>query len=156
MQRQKQRILYVDDDPDGCELMKVWLRSDNIPYDVTAVTTAEDANFLIAQFHFDLYVMDYCLPDMSGPQLCRMIRNADKTTPVLIFSALARPIDREMAINAGASSYLVKPDDFELLRPTIRQLLARRTDSSSRESGTDEGREALYEVMPRRPNFKFT
>ncbi len=70
----RHRILYVDDDQDNCRMMKAWLSNRNYRYDVSAVCSAEDAISLIADTRFDLHILDYCLPMMSGAELCRFIR----------------------------------------------------------------------------------
>ena len=125
MSAERKSILYVDDDADTCLMMKAWLGAGSHSYDITAVTSAEDAVSVISGQNFDLYVLDYCLPAMSGPELCSIIRKTDSSTPVVIYSALTRPVDREVAMNAGASLYLVKPDDIDVLRSTIRKLLGK-------------------------------
>ncbi len=58
-----------------------------------------------------------------APPLCRHIRQMDKTTPILFFSAMARPADQNVAIAAGASEYLVKPDDLDRLPGMVKSLL---------------------------------
>jgi CheY-like chemotaxis protein len=134
MDAEQKRILYVDDDTDTCLMMKAWLGSGSNSYNITAVTSAEEASKLIAGQHFDLYVLDYCLPAMSGPELCRLIRKSDTTTPVVVYSALTRPVDREKAMDSGASLYLVKPDEIDTLRSTIRRLLGSGTYISQQPS----------------------
>ena len=124
------RILYVDDDPDSCELMSVWLTADGTEYDVTVVSTAQDANMLIADAGFDLYILDYCLPELSGAELCRAIREIDVDVPVIVYSAIARPVDRETASEAGVDLYLVKPDDLDRLKPAISHLLRKKFNNS--------------------------
>ncbi len=124
------RILYVDDDPDSCELMSVWLTADGSQYDVTVVSTAQRANSLISDGGFDLYILDYCLPELSGAELCRAIRKIDTEVPVIVYSAIARPIDRETASEAGVDLYLVKPDDLDRLKPAIRHLLGEKVNNS--------------------------
>ena len=59
--------------------------------------------------HFDLYLLDSWLPDGSGLDLCRQIREFDKVTPILFYSAAAYEIDRHLAMKCGAQAYLIKP-----------------------------------------------
>ncbi|MEO7674593.1 MAG: response regulator [Pyrinomonadaceae bacterium] len=119
----RKRILYVDDDPDSCDLMCVWLTAGSDSYDVTVASTANQARKLIAEGGFDLYLLDYCLPEVSGADLCHTIRQGCDNVPIIVYSALSRPIDRESAWEAGADLYLVKPDDLDDLKPAIRRLL---------------------------------
>jgi DNA-binding response OmpR family regulator len=55
--------------------------------------------------------------------LCRQIRLFDSNTPVIFYSALSRDSDLAAAANAGAQAYLIKPNDFEQIEPTIRRLV---------------------------------
>ena len=126
MFEERKRILYVDDDPEGSELVKSAFRSEDVSGNLTAATSVEDALVVIARTNFDLFVFDHCLLSLTGAQLCRVVRGLHPQTPILVYSALARPIDREMAKKAGANEYLVKPDDFEMLVPTMRRMLANK------------------------------
>lgn len=120
------RILYVDDDQDGCDMMSILLR-DCFNYSVTAAIDGREARDLIRTQDFDLFLLDYCLPDITGVDLCQTIRELDADVPIVIYSALDRDIDREKAMAAGASKYLIKPDQLDSLRAEIDALLLRST-----------------------------
>ena len=117
------RILCADDDNDWCELLTLMLRQADDRYQVVSVSTVQKALVLIENLSFDLYILDYALPDGTGTELCRKIRQNDSDTPVMFYSAMAREIDRQMAMEAGANEYLVKPNDLERLTGTIKRLL---------------------------------
>jgi len=117
------RILYVDDDTDSCLLMGLLIQQYNEDYGVIAVRTVQKALDLMSDLTFDLYILDYRMPEMSGVEFCRLIRQTDSETPIMIYSAMSREIDREDALNAGATAYLVKPNDFDRLNETVEQLL---------------------------------
>jgi CheY-like chemotaxis protein len=119
-------ILFIDDDEDSCELMSVMLSYADADYKVTSVLTAFEALNLIAQKSFDLLVVDYKLPEMSGVELCRRIRSTDRQTPILFFTGMASSNDRNIALAAGATSYLVKPNDLDKFTDTVKQLLNER------------------------------
>lgn len=85
------QILYVDDDIDSCEIISLLLHHADENYSVTTVTTAEEALNLLDSQSFDLYILDVWLPKMTGVKLCRRIRQSEPDTPVLFFSAMARP-----------------------------------------------------------------
>ena len=116
------RVLYVDDDVDGCELMTFWLRNGR-DYEVTTVTQAEAALSLIEKHRFDVYLLDFCLPETTGVAMCRKIREAAPNAPIIIYSALSRDIDRQEALAAGANAYLVKPNNLDEVRSEIRKHL---------------------------------
>ena len=117
------RILCVEDDYDSGQLVQFLLSRENESYEVTVASTVLEAEKLISQCSFDLYILDYCLPSKSGVHLCRWIRETDIKTPILFYSAMGRRVDRETAIKAGADDYLVKPKDFEELAKRTGQLL---------------------------------
>ncbi len=119
-------ILCVDGDTDSRELIEHILNYKEKEYILTTVSTPCEAIDLIKIHSFDLYIFDYQLPEMSGVELCRHIRLTDRKTPVLFFTAKAYPDDRETAMQAGASDYLVKPNDLERFKETIKQLLGKR------------------------------
>jgi two-component system, OmpR family, manganese sensing response regulator len=121
--RSNPRILYVDDDRDSCEFMGLLLEQDGGNYEVIAVSDAEKAADLIGDLSFDLYILDYRLPGLSGVDLCRLIRTNGISAPVMFFTAAANAPARVEAISAGANAYLVKPNDLHNLPPTVRMLL---------------------------------
>lgn len=119
------RILYVDDNKDSCEMVSAMLPLySDWKYSVTAVETADAAVCLMEKRAFDIYILDYALPDISGVELCERIRETDADTPILFFTGKAQEADRKKAINAGASEYLVKPNDLIRLTETVKQLLS--------------------------------
>jgi len=117
------RILYVDDDPDSLEVMQIWLRHDDDRYAVTAVPAASDALKMIEKERFDLFILDYRMPEVDGADLCYMIKKSQPHTPVMIYSANAREDERAEGLRAGADEFLIKPNDFDKLVPTVRRLL---------------------------------
>lgn len=120
------RILYVDDNQDSSDLASLMLYHSDNTYSVTAISNAEEALSAMENQMFDLYILDYALPKMSGVELCRKIRHKDKQTPIMFFTAMARDADRESGLAAGANEYLVKPDDLENLTETVKRLLKRK------------------------------
>ena len=118
------RILYVDDDSDGCEMMSLWLKQHS--YCVLTAADGKAAKDLIQRRRFDLYILDYCLPDMTAVDLCNHIRSISAMVPILIYSALSRQVDHRDALSAGATKYLCKPNDLDRIVPEIRRLLGKR------------------------------
>ena len=108
------RVLYVDDDEDSREMLCVLLGSSRI--EVKAVSTAAQALSFIQREHFDLYLLDAWLPDLDGFELCRRLRRLLPHTPILFFSGAAYETDKQRAIEAGANTYVIKPDLSGLLK----------------------------------------
>ncbi|HJS24614.1 MAG TPA: response regulator [Pyrinomonadaceae bacterium] len=101
------RVLYVEDHEDTRELVTLVL--EQRCFEVVTGSTIESGIALAASQQFDLYLLDSWLPDGSGLDLCRRIREFDKATPILFYSAAAYEIDRDLAMRCGAQAYLVKP-----------------------------------------------
>ncbi len=101
------RVLYIEDHEDTRELVTLVLEQKS--YEVVTGSTIKNGVDLAASQDFDLYLLDSWLPDGSGLDLCRQIREFDKKTPIVFYSAAAYEIDRAEALNSGAQAYLVKP-----------------------------------------------
>lgn len=114
------RILCVDDNEDTCEMLTTMLGFAGL--ESVAANTAAEALRLMESEQFSLYVIDGQMPDLGGLSFCEEIRRVDKTTPIVFFTGKALDADREAALLAGASAYVVKPDAGELI-PTVSRLL---------------------------------
>jgi CheY-like chemotaxis protein len=117
------QILYVEDNQDSCEMVGLMLSHADDNYSITSVSTADKALALIESQPFDLYILDYALPEITGVELCRKIRESNKKVPILFFTAMARDTDREQAISAGADEFLIKPNDLDNLPKTVKRFL---------------------------------
>jgi len=113
------RVLCVEDHADTCELLRCLLSE----YQVLTVSTLAEALQVTQSEPVDLYVLDCCLPDGTGMELCQRVRASDPHTPILFCSADAREAARQQGLAAGAQAYLIKPCDPEALRQTVEQLL---------------------------------
>lgn len=84
----------------------------------------------------DIIVLDLMLPDLSGTEICRRLRDAERTRdiPVVMCTAKGEEIDRVVGFEVGADDYVVKPFSVRELILRIRALL-RRVDSTRRVEG---------------------
>jgi len=115
------RILYIEDHEDTRELVTLLLAQKS--YEVITGSTIASGVALATAGNFDLYLLDSWLPDGSGLDLCQLIREFDKTTPILFFSAAAFAADHEMALKCGAQGYLVKPSPPSELCDVVGRLI---------------------------------
>jgi DNA-binding response OmpR family regulator len=124
----KPRILLTEDHADTRELVTLILEPD---YEVTSSASVLDALNLAKTCTFNLFIFDSRLPDGSGVDLCKQIRDFDPETPILFYSALAFEADKTSAFGVGAQAYLVKPVDVPELLFTVRELIAKSVKAGS-------------------------
>ena len=126
MESEKVKILIVEDEEDIRELMVFHLSKQNI-----IVDSAEDgkkAYDKLLENKYDLVVMDWMIPEVSGLDLISWIRKKDHIqykTPVLMVTAKSDPESIVQGLESGADDYMVKPFDFSVLRARIKNLLER-------------------------------
>ena len=115
------RVLYIEDHEDTRELVTLVLEQKS--YEVVTGSTIKSGVDLAGSQDFDLYLLDSWLPDGSGLDLCRQIREFDKATPIVFYSAAAYEIDRAEALDSGAQAYLVKPSQPSELCSLVTSLI---------------------------------
>ena len=115
------RVLYIEDHEDTRELVTLLLTQRS--YEVVSGATIESGIALAVAGDFDLYLLDSWLPDGSGLELCEKIRQFDKTTPILFYSAAAYASDHDMALKCGAQAYLIKPSQPSDLCRMVSELI---------------------------------
>jgi len=123
------RVLLVDDEPPLLELTKFFLeREPDVKVEVAP--SARGALDMMAKDGFDAVVSDYMMPDISGLELLKILRNQGNMTPFIIFTGRGREDVAIEALNSGADFYIQKGGDpraqFAELTNMIRQAVARR------------------------------
>jgi hypothetical protein len=114
------RLLVVDDHEDTCTGLKMILERRG--YDITVAYTADQATEKARQENFDLLISDIGLPDRSGYDLMKEMR--DRGVPGIALSGFGMEHDVNRARAAGFSEHLTKPINFERLEEVIQQLLS--------------------------------
>ena len=128
-------VLVVEDDEPVRSAVADGLRAGG--FTVAAVECAEDGRRHVARSRVDLVVLDIGLPDMSGLDLCRLLRADDELLPILILSARDAVTDRVAGLEAGADDYLVKP--FALAELLARLQALHRRSGLVDSLGTEHG-----------------
>lgn len=100
-------------------------------FEVAAVDTGEAGLSLARQNPYDLIVLDLQLPDMSGIDILRDLRDGDVHTPVLVLSGTANPDIKVRALKSGADDYLTKPFHRDELIARVRAVVRRAQSSVS-------------------------
>lgn len=114
-------VLYVEDDADTRELVSLILEREN--YRVVLAENAAEALLLAQVMCFDLYLLDNWMPEGSGVELCKRLRQFDAKTPIIFYSGAAYESDKHEAFASGAQAYLTKPCDNDVLTVTIARVL---------------------------------
>ncbi len=120
------RILCVDGDSNTLNWIKATLKDSKVDAVITYAKTGREAFTLLNKEDFDLCILEYALPDMTGVQLCSLMRQMGSKVPMLFFTAMNRSIDREKARAAGAADYLSKPDDMDMIVTAVIDQLTKR------------------------------
>lgn len=114
------RILLVEDDSEQLEPLQTALTEAG--HIVDGVDDGAMAQWLLSQKDYDLLILDWMLPEVSGVSLCRQYRQTGKTSPVLMLTAKDTTPDKITGLDAGADDYLVKPIDILELLARVRAL----------------------------------
>ncbi|MBW4650301.1 MAG: response regulator transcription factor [Kastovskya adunca ATA6-11-RM4] len=117
------KILLVEDDLAQLEPIQAALSQ--VGHVVDGVDDGDMALWLLSQKEYDLLILDWMLPKISGLNVCRQYRQAGKTAPVLMLTAKDTTADKVTGLDAGADDYLVKPTDIIELLARVRALSRR-------------------------------
>jgi DNA-binding response OmpR family regulator len=121
------RLLLVEDDSMLVRLVRRVLAPPD--YDLEVAGSAEEARQLLGGTPFDALLLDVELPDQSGLELLRGIRDGGDRTPVLILTGRDTDDDVVRGLDAGADDYLVKPVSAPVLKARLRAAWRRTVDT---------------------------
>ncbi|MEZ0540344.1 response regulator [Fibrella arboris] len=117
------KILIIEDEVKTVQSIRQGLEEHQWEVDVAYDGTM---GFRLAtQSEYALIISDIILPGMNGLDLCRKLRDANVTTPILMLTALGTTDDKIVGLDAGADDYLVKPFEFRELMARVRALTRR-------------------------------
>ena len=119
-------ILVVEDEAKLAQFIKMELE-----FEQYQVTHAEDGFSGLAaarEIKPDLILLDWMLPGISGPEICRRLRQTGDKVPIILLTAKDEVSDRVAGLDAGADDYVIKPFSIEELLARIRANLRRETE----------------------------
>lgn len=117
------RILIVEDEPGLRLTLADRLRSEG--YEVETEPDGATGFTRASEGAFDALVLDVMLPNMSGFEVCRRLRERGHSVPILILSARDQVVDKVVGLQFGADDYMSKPFEFAELSARIQALLRR-------------------------------
>lgn len=123
MSDKTKKILIVEDEPSLVFTLKDTLEAEN--YDVTVVEDGAEAVETVQQFEPDLMILDLMLPNVSGYEICKEIRDLKYTFPIIMLTAKDQETDKVKGLNLGADDYITKPFGVKELLARIKARLRR-------------------------------
>jgi two-component system alkaline phosphatase synthesis response regulator PhoP len=121
--KDKVRVLLVDDEPDVCEFIGYNLTKHG--FSVNTCSNGKQALIKAMQFHPHIIIMDVMMPEMDGIQTCRVMReNSEfKNTIIAFFSAWNESLASIQGFSAGGDDYIYKPSDPAVVVARINALV---------------------------------
>jgi len=117
------KILVVEDDRALCSTIQKWLEFEH--HLVEIVETGELALENLKFYKYDLVILDWALPKLSGMDVLKEYRKGGGLTPILMLTGKQAVEDKEKGFDSGADDYLTKPFHLKELSARLRALLRR-------------------------------
>lgn len=117
------KLLLVEDDADFLNRLEEYLKSQR--YTVDSAVTGDDGLEKLKFFQYDVVILDWNLPGISGVDLLKEFRSMGGKTPVLMLTGRDQVTDKALGLDSGADDYLTKPFSLLELAARIRALLRR-------------------------------
>jgi two-component system, OmpR family, response regulator MtrA len=126
-QKQRGRVLVVDDDTSLAEMLTIVLRNEG--FDSRVCADGDDAIRVVREYRPDVVLLDLMLPGKDGVDVCREIRT-ESTVPIVMLTAKNDTVDVVLGLESGADDYIVKPFKPKELIARIRARLRKHESSS--------------------------
>ncbi|MFD2603572.1 response regulator transcription factor [Flavobacterium suzhouense] len=111
-------ILVVEDEKGIYDFLKQGLEEEG--YTVTIESSGDSGLVMALKKHFDVILLDWMLPKISGLEICKTIRKSNKSTPIIFLTAKDTVQETITGLQAGANDYIKKPFSFEELLERIK------------------------------------
>lgn len=129
-----EKVLLVDDEKDFLDVMAQRMEARGL--EITTAESADQALSIIEKEHFDAIVMDFQMPGMDGMQALKAIKAKSPELQIILLTGYATVKKTVEAMKAGASDFLEKPVDIEVLTAKIKK--AKADKNQHVEKQTDE------------------
>jgi two-component system alkaline phosphatase synthesis response regulator PhoP len=113
-------VLVADDDVDILTLVRV--RLERSGYKVISARNGVEALALVRERHPDLAILDIAMPEMTGLEVTKRMREENLDVPVILLTARARDVDVAAGADAGADVYVTKPFSPQELESRVRAI----------------------------------
>jgi DNA-binding response OmpR family regulator len=119
----RKRILVIEDERDIAELIRLHL--DDLGFSVTISCDGNTGLRKASAGSWDLIILDLRLPGIDGLEICRRIRQASSSVPVLMLTSKSSELDRVVGLEIGADDYVTKPFSILELIARVKAILRR-------------------------------
>jgi len=125
MSKPQVKILIIEDEPNQADLIQFNLEQDG--YEVYKAKDGEEGLTTAHEILPDLILLDWMIPKMSGPDVCRKIRKSQdiKETPIIMISAKSEEQDKVFGLDLGVDDYISKPYSIKELLARVRAAIRR-------------------------------
>jgi len=118
-----ERILIIEDEESILMALEDDLKLEG--YEVTGIEDGQQGLSMAKEGGYDLIILDIMLPKMNGFEVCKELRQAGVTIPILILSAKSQEIDKVLGLELGADDYVTKPFSPRELLARVKAILRR-------------------------------
>ncbi|HEY9717763.1 MAG TPA: protein kinase [Trichormus sp.] len=129
------RILLCDDDLSLCDVLCSWLVIDK--HDVQTANDGLSGYSKLTAGTFDIIVLDWDMPGMTGPEICKKYRSTGGQAPILLLTGRVDDEEKVEGLDAGADDYLTKPFSLKEFNARLRSLLRRSNVTAAQQQNTD-------------------
>jgi DNA-binding response OmpR family regulator len=117
------KILIVEDEKKIAESLRK--NFDDEGFDTTVCFDGATALDIVSNEKFDIILLDWRIPEVSGLGVCKRIRDANNQTPIILLTALTNISNKVEALNSGADDYITKPFSFEEVLARVNAIIRR-------------------------------
>src|SRR5580704_12297034 len=121
-------VLIIDDDAELSGMLTEYLAGEG--FETTRALNGEEGSRAAAAGHFDAVILDVMMPDISGIEVLRRLRQQG-SVPVIMLTAKGSDVDRVVGLEMGADDYVAKPYYPRELVARLRAVLRRQGDASA-------------------------
>jgi DNA-binding response OmpR family regulator len=122
------KVLIVEDDKFMAQMIADALK--HLHLDVQVVHDGNEGHSRLSHYEYDVVILDWDLPQMSGVEICKQYRARGGTVPVLMLTGKGAINEKETGFDAGADDYVTKPFDIRELTFRVKAMLRRNFSSS--------------------------
>jgi len=126
------KVLIIEDEADIALLLKAQIESQGLSAEI-AYSGLAAKELISTNADFDLFLVDWMLPNLTGIEVCKFIRSNPKTQkiPIMMVTALTQAENIIEGLDAGADDYITKPFDMDVLLARVRAQLRRKEKPSN-------------------------